>query len=94
MSKKENEVDFLQTTNNQLRSELFEKTKLKIDTDGLTNQNDYLIKANEELKGHLEEVCNQLESSLGENERLSSKLQNSDFLALDTQNKALQQVSL
>lgn len=83
LGQRQKEVDFLQTANNSLRSELFDKTKVQIDGQGLTNQNDYLIKANEELKNHLEEVCNQLESSLGENERLAGKFRLSDISQLD-----------
>ena len=83
----------LQTTNNELRSDLFEKTKVQIDGDGLQNQNEYLIKANEELKHHLEEVCAQLEGSLTENERITENLKSSGSNDLLAKNEALNAVS-
>jgi hypothetical protein len=46
----------------------------------------YLTKANEELKGHLEEICNQLEGSLTENERLAGKLNVNYIGSLERQN--------
>ena len=86
---RQNELDFLQNSNNQLRGDLFERTKVHIDMDGLVSQNNYLLNANDGLKKHLEDVCNQLESVLGENDRLNTKLKQSDPHDTTQQNKLL-----
>lgn len=64
LNSRQTEVEFLQMSNNKLRSELLEKTKLNIDIDNLLGKIGYLEKENVELKQHLDGICTSYEESI------------------------------